>query len=1674
MVVISPVPFNTAFQGRHYPLLKHALPPWLKSTSLARLHALRAVGLKDPAPYPHATPDQHAGLKQAIADHWDTLNTLDQRLQKLNDVYAYAERVLGSALLADYGPIDVRNTFLRVYVKATSAWWVHDFKQAVTSRTVSLLDAALHNFAASERFVDYAFLSAADARGQQRSLTFKHKANGTALTAERFKQLCRGLDIGRHYREHLKIVMGVYTPTVARDLRRQVIDQHKAGLKAAAHLALVKGDIAQDACTAVLGLINRNSTLRLDGQTLAAHTLDMMNSRLTGILLFCATPPSAARVIAYVPDDPEHPLKQYPTPIAFMTQVTRQLRDAEHYQVFFSRFVDHDQRGFFFANLNTRLSRVQWRIKAPTDSQPTWQDTPLDNPHLQFHVQPIAADHPNRASNGGADDLWHYRYRVHLNKVLNDAQDIAVSTLRADTLARQAWWDNLGKILGDLFNAALQVLTPFVPGLGEVMLAYTAYQITDEVFEGVVDWAQGRGAEAADHLLGVAQEFVQFGLFAAGTTLAAPLRLKLSAFVEGLKPVQSADGRQRLWNPDLAPYVDDQGTLDPAQRLIHEGAQYRVQHARIVHPRRPQAYRPQLSRRANGIVVHEADQPQTWDSRTLMRRLGPRVEAFSDEQLERIRLTSGCDDDVLRGAYLQDQPLPPLLADTLNRFEAYASAQSASDQIRTGMPLDPAAAWFEQTVTELEGWPQDKALEVFLSPSLSGDSHRYGRLDVAPADTLKMSVAQVMSGQLPERVLGFLDEAQARLLLGAQVPKAGQVQHLRELLAAYVTRQAPEIGQYAHHVRELSDEPGIRLLREHFRQMDSSVARSLLDGADADERSLMLDHRRLPLRLENLARELNFAAGTSHAYESFYFPWRQTADSERMLLNTLKRHSDFFADLHLQIRQHTADGPLRCEAGPVNAGTRRILVRKDTLGYEVRDGAHRKLHGPDTLYEALLHAAPADSRQAVGLSPGQGEGLRHWLLTTLEPLAERRSALAQPPVRSQADEETLKLLGSPAPARTPKLVVMSEQVVILNALKTVFTHQSEAHILAFMEKVGSEHLSPRVNQLIVDHYRLDADLAHWSRQPGNHPPDRELELRLFIRGKLLECWQDQIRAYTEPSGTRLDLSGITLPDTLPPLRADFSHVTRLNLIHSQFNADHGEFLQHFPQLSTLYLADNPLSRLPEAIRDLRHLENLDLAWCPLALQAVDVTRLKNLRYLRRLKLNNNRSHRAPDIGRMRDLVHLDLSHSPVAQWPDGLFEVPRSSRFVLNLQGTAITHVPEVALGSAEAQLVAATYLNRAALDALQRERFKAYRASVGLDPERTYEPQGDSTPWLDYLSPQGQDDARKVWDALEHEHGSQGLFEVIKALEIPERFQTDEDQQRYRANHRTLTRQVWTLLQAAAVDTPLRNRLFEIASFPGNCPDAGTQIFNEMGVEVLLYQIEHQAPTPEAHERQLVTLVKGRARLQQLNDVIRADVQQRLAPVAQGGQGLRFLTEVVDGVAGQVDEVEIYLAYQTALAERLDLPWIAEHMLYRSIAGVSDAQIDAAYAKVLELGEGDGLVNRMLLDAHWCEWLERRYAAQYAEQQQWLKAQHNRLFDLLELGEQWPQTPDTAALQTQVDALASELGMSGLNPADPAAFQAACEKREEELGDIAQAWMRDRTRAALMAARTLRNRPSR
>lgn len=271
----------------HLDFIKQQLPHWLRSTSLQRFAALK-LHQPDFVDLHHHPPAAAKPFKRAVNRHWANQNALEQTLAKLNDLRAFAEPLLKNAL-RDYGNIDVRGTSIRLYAPAKLPWWSISVQPGVTSRTTTLLEAALHNFSAAETFADYAFLSAADARGQRQLLTFVHQASGQRLTADIFKAICRDLDIGSRYRQHLTQTLGFDNASVALPLRETIIASLKAGLDAAAHIALARKEIAADSHALIQTLLQRDGPLKLGRQTVDLYTLDLLGTRLTGILVIAPT-----------------------------------------------------------------------------------------------------------------------------------------------------------------------------------------------------------------------------------------------------------------------------------------------------------------------------------------------------------------------------------------------------------------------------------------------------------------------------------------------------------------------------------------------------------------------------------------------------------------------------------------------------------------------------------------------------------------------------------------------------------------------------------------------------------------------------------------------------------------------------------------------------------------------------------------------------------------------------------------------------------------------------------------------------------------------------------------------------------------------------------------------------------------------------------------------------------------------------------------------------------------------------------------------------------------------------------------------------------------------------------------------------------------------------------------
>ncbi|MFJ2463346.1 NEL-type E3 ubiquitin ligase domain-containing protein [Pseudomonas sp. NPDC087615] len=1614
---MSPIPESAenAEKGRHYEFIKSAVSDSFKGATVARGQALAAVPLKIEPWYLKAPDTWLEKLAAANLKAWASQNPVDHLMAK-TDLHAFAEPLLKAAIKRRHGlELDVKKTYLRLYMPKDQPWYTIKLSGGVTSRTVSLLDAALHNFAKSET-VDRGseYISQPDERGLFDVLPIRH-----SMSIAQFQTLCRDLDIGAHYEKHLHRYLLPGEPVAEAVLKNRVIQSQQDALTAAAYMALIKNDIQVDTCTMLLNLAEDKPQLLLNGRAMLCCDLSILSTRLTGILLLIDAVRDSRgirRVIAYVPHDPDHPLKEYDSLKAFKDELTRQLRENKYiestkqtYRQFFSDFVDQQQRGHFFAELEQRLFIYRYHPRQdPTDQRPPWRQDPVDNPNLQFDRVQLQGNY------------WRHLYQQKFNKILNDARELAVSTADTDSKARWAWWENFQKMLSDILNVALLVVTPFVPVLGQLMLAYTAYQLATDVIEGIVDLAQGQSLEAGEHLISVVTDVIQLAAFASGAKIGEVVRVKLSSLVDDMKPVKLPNGKPSLWHPDIKPYERNDINLAPDAKpdkhglhlygdervLLLERKLYAVEKAsseptskthRIKHPTRPNAYKPLIEHNGHGAWVQEIENPRDWDFATLMRRVGHSVEGFSPVQREQIRVISGTHENQLRQMHIDNTAPPPLLTDTIKRFSAYDDARVASANIRNGRPIDPQAVWFEPLLTRQPGWPRTKALKIYESADLQGYARTYGDANAADADTLSISLADLTSGKLPERLANFLDDTEFKQLLGRDVPRSDRATAVRNLLADAVDTRQKDVSNYLYQVGEKSNKADIRAVQKTFPQLPLPLAEKVVALAKPAELQRIADENHLPLRLKAQARELDFEASTARAYNGFFQEQWMLPETERLALNTLKFNTDTFADVRLDVHDGSYDGPLRCSVGADDATTVRRLVRDEHGRYEVLDANNRTLHEADDFYESILHALPDEKLQATGYRRGQGQRLKQWLLETSAEPAERRSVMAEPPIRRVASVETETLTGRwpwPWAQNTP------EQKV-----RKLYPKMSEHQAKVFIEKLRKNgDPTDAIKHLEGEREQLRTEMQNWRE---SYPPDVDgsgepipgvstqymQEGGRHIEERLLECFERQNDTYAEHSnpqeqGYSLDLSSSLSRPNLdrwwgdlrkrPGMKRHLDQITALKLDKTRFSTSSDGVLGSFPKLRELSARQCDLTEIPPTLGEMRHLQSLDLTDNRIKLTVRSNEQLGGLIRLRSLNLNGNPLRQPPDVGRMYRLKDLSLANTDIQSWPEGLFKVGsvdkhRPRGFMLDMRHTPINTLPEVTPGSDQAFILSRARFDTAKLSNEARVRYGTYRQSTGMAFVQTDFPAATNelSHWKSFPGePDGFGPSASLskyreesWHDLMAEPGSADFFAVIARQRRTADYQNTQTRQQ-------LTQRVWEMIDAAALDSDLREELFKQAREPDSCRDGGAYLFNSMGIKVLVSRAYAEPASALALDHNLARLARSRARLNIVGDIAREEI---------GRQEQQHLIDPSNNRAP--DDLEIHMAYETGLAERLELPWQSKGMLYQQRSGVTQAKIDAAYDSFKLRESGNGLVDGMIDpngDDFWERHLRKTHPTQY------------------------------------------------------------------------------------------------
>lgn len=1626
----------TPDKGKHYDFIKSHISDCFQTTSPERAKSLARL---TPKIEPWHASD--ASLRDTNKQAWSAQNQLDLFFKDMQDVRTFAKPLLQARLKEKYGvEDDVETTYLHLYVPKNSAWWVINTSGGVTTRTVSLLDAALHNFASGESYEDdSSYISKPDARGHFTIKPIKRK-----MSIKQFQTLCRELDIGWQYGAHVQKILVPPTFAGEQALKEKIVTGEKAALKVAAALALAKGDISENAHSVVTGMLAGRTGLTLIGKVTEPCDLSLLGTTLTGIVIFGAVAQQQTGIhpiVVYVPHDPEHPLKQYASWKDFVRELSRQLRENAlsassqmTYRQFFSQFVDQDQRGHFFAGLDQRLSTLTWHPKQPLDQRPTWRDTPVEQPDLQYIRIAFT------------EDLAAHLYQRKFDKIFKDARDLAISTADADSHARKAWWDNFLKIASDIFNAALLVVTPFVPVIGELMLAYTAYQLGSEVITGVVDLVEGQWVEAAEHLIGVLNELAQFAAMGAGVVIGTQLFGKFSSFVDGMMPVKLAGGETRLWNPELTPYKQPEIGLaadakpDETGLHTHNGKRIlRVQNnhyevskdaktdtQHLQHPTRGDAYQPELKLNGNGAYVIEGELPRTWDDATLLRRIGHSVDNLSDAQLETARQISGTDPGELRRMYVENRRPPVLLTDTLTRLDIDQDIQTFIDQMNSDDPeiygkADPVTQL--QVMTQHGMWPPKASMRVIDSSGNTIWEYSDTQAPVGKKLVVQLQERQVHNGELLGTVMETLDQNGTSVILDQPPGTApgtidARTRALRKRIATVTESDRASLFQEDYASREALAEKHMSLVREKFPDIAAQGIKNLLAKATKAEQQVMTDESRIPLRLKRIAQDLQLEARTARAYEGFYRETLTSTDTERLTLNALRLHSDALSDLRIEIRVDSFDGELSCTAGPADASTVRILVKGKNNTYEVRDSSNNKLHEAADLYQSILQALPDEKLRDLGYRANQGAMFKQWVMVKTEPAVQRRAALEPLDPPPPALKENLLLLRGPLLSKAAKSV--DERVTDL------YPHFSEREVNTFVKSLtdngdAMENLN-RLEQelddlrLMIRMWKSD-QVIDWGpngidflNQGGRHIADR-----------LIECFERKSRVFGQRStrleeGFALDLStefsNYNLElwwKKLPELGKYLDQITTLNLDHTTFATDAGGLLKNFDHLRQLSARQCELSHLPQGIDKMILLKTLRLNDNHIQLTPADVESLGKLTRLETLRLDDNSLGALVNVGRMPRLKVLSLNNTGMDRWPEGIFSKRRPRSFFLDMQQNPISQIPDVIPRSDQAFLVARTRLDANDLSEANRIAYEDCRKSVGFSPHHYYSevanqemlrwPVSTDTVWgsrehgLGTYRPE-------AWSDLAMEPYSEGFFQVIEKL------RESADYRQGGESRQQLADRVWRMIDAAYLNPSVRDDLFTMATAPTTCADAGAQLFNNMGIYVLASEAYSYSTSAVDVESAMVGLAKGAARLERVNEVARADIAKRKETP---------------------DDVEVHLDYETRLAARLDLPWQSEKMRYQPLSGVTEEAIDQAYTTILSMEEGDGLVNAMLDQTFWEKYLRETNPNAFKNNDTTFMNKAALLEDLREAQQAWvdakalpeaEKTPLKARLKTLAEQL--------------------------------------------------------
>ena len=1486
----------------------------------------------------------------------------DTLLEKLESPESFCVPLLAKAMSDRLGmPLDVSGVVFQ-HIRSTSSL-LGLRKKLVLPIDRDLLTAACENFELSETL---------PANYHDTSLIYipekitGRAANLLSIKPHEFAALCRKLDLGKHYQAHLQTVFEPDAPVS--ELRNKCITHSQDCFEVDRHVALMKKQISPEVHQMLKSVKNNTLPIKLGNNTLGYQGLKLLDVMINGAMFIGPVSEhddGDYRCVVYLPDDPLHPLKAYASFRDFEMELSSRLKDSAFRQ-FFMRYISIGDRLAFLTELDSRLF--------PRSTSPL--------PQQSTYVSFVGVDFDG--------DPFTRMYRQRVAQSIADARLMVVPTDDEDEKTRLARLETYKTIGLDLILVAVS----FLPVVGEVLLALTAVQLLAQVYEGIASWSRGEKEQATDYLFDVIENLILMAAFAAGTAAVGKSlkTVRASGFIKGLRTVNLTVARTRLWKPDLTAYhqrrivpralaTDDRGLrwMDGRAYLSIDNYLYAVRPKpatdlwEVLQPNgAADGYTPLLETNGEGAWRHDSELTQAWDGLTLFRRFGFSHNDLPDVTARKILAVCGIEDGVLRQAHTDRRSPPALLIDTVRRFRADAAVTRFIEQMQapsTAALADPDLQL--HLLTALRTWPGDSAVSVV---NVVGEPLTvYG--SSTAARTLRISQDALDKGQWHTPLLSALDNVRRESLLGETIDGSGaQVKKLLQIIAELAESKRLELFNRVYQRTEVPSNARVSTLLGAFVDLPTSVAEELVRNATTAEWA-ELDAAKVPLRLAEEARRYAQVVRVSRAYEGLYLNDAGGYYTHCLVLDTLKHLPGWSDNLRVQILEWTASEGAVASIGATQA-SEKLLINALADRYSVFEGHDGPLttfagRTREHYFQALWHGLPAQYKATLGVQVNDAGALLREKITRLA--LQRRTAIekvidAQPP----RPDYTSPMGLADRPVAQPGTATVDSTDVLVRRAQELYPMHSPAQIQSFLTTLGANDVLAlkKLEALRLEFLAIREALSRWvTRQTWHQPPEgprlqvsRQRKLR--ATRAIIRSWRKDPGLAQAGEGPFSTLALVAGPlGELPVIVGNFDHVDSLVLNGVGASAGLNTFLHNFRNLRSLSLSGNHLTRLPVAMERMPALAHLDLSDNRIQLTAESVTQLEGMTGLQTLNLDRNSSlSHVLDVSKLLRLEQLSLRDTGIDQWPRGASGL--SSLRLLDMRDNQIKQLPEEVF---EAPLALNrginVYGNPLSPDTLKQVATYQQNKGVHLGvtasdyrrpPEPTVTEADQSALWLAGISLTESLPRRTLWESMLASPGSGDFFNVLSRL---------RETADFKRIYSHFSQRVWNVLEAAAEDDRLRRSLFRMARVGRVSVDGYSALFSEMEMQVLCFQAMAAATTGVAAlEQQLINLLRGLFRLQEVEGLALADINTRSAAEPTIHE----------------HAPEVSLAYRVRLAERLDLPSQPRGITTRWNVEIHPATLDRMYQEVLTKERTSAWPEWINQQGFWVEYLEASHRDQF------------------------------------------------------------------------------------------------